>query len=339
MLATHRNARRLGVAAFVVLLLGLVAVASTPELGGARVLHVFEGIGRADPRWLWLAGLCFLLSLAGSAGSWWTSVRLCGARLSLLDANGRYGIGSLVNTFVPARAGDAARIALFSRSLDGDARLWATGGAFAAIGAARSLVLAVLVGVGVAVGALPLWPLAVLIVLVLSAVGIAWRSRGRRARSHAAHVLDAFRALGRDPLAGLRIAAWITLATLGRIGAAAAVAAALGVRSPLAAAIVIVPALDVAGILPVTPGNLGVASGAVAMALQAHGIGLSQALTTGIAFHAVETIVSLLYGTTGAVLVAGESFGRARRVLALTAGAAACLALVLGLGTAFTDLV
>ena len=58
-----------------------------------------------------------------------------------------------------------------------------------------------------------------------------------------------------------------------RLAAAAAIAAAFGVDRPLAAALLIIPALDLAGILPLTPGNVGVASAAVAFALKAHGVG------------------------------------------------------------------
>ena len=65
----------------------------------------------------------------------------------------RYGVGSLVNTFVPFRAGDAVRIGLFSRALPTEKRLWTTGGAFAALGAARAVVLGALVVVGYASGA------------------------------------------------------------------------------------------------------------------------------------------------------------------------------------------
>jgi uncharacterized membrane protein YbhN (UPF0104 family) len=307
--------------------LALVALAATPQLLGSRVVDAVEGLRAADPRWLWLAALGFLASLVGSAGGWRAAVGLCGGRIGMLDANARYGVGSLVNTFVPARAGDAVRIALFARTLDHPDRLWTMGGAFAAIGAARAVALAVLVICGAAVGAVPLWPLVILLALVGAAVAVAWRARNCRARTHAAHVLDAFRALGREPLGGVVIVGWILFATLGRLASAAAIAAALGVPHPLTAAIVIVPALDLAGQLPLTPGNIGVTSGAVAMALQAHGIGWSAALSAGIAFHAVETVVGVGYGAAGLLVLGGGSLTGTRRALALGAAATACLAL------------
>ena len=312
----HEGTVRVGrraIAVATVLTLVVVAVAVTPQLLGSRVGQALDSVGQADPGWLWLGGLGFLASLVGSAGAWWSALRLCGSRLSLADTNARYGVGSLVNTFVPARVGDAVRIALFSRAFDHRDRLWTTGGAFAAVGAARAIVLAVLVVCGAAVGALPLWPLLVLGVMVGAAVSVAWLSRGRRARTHVAHALDAFRALGRNPRSGCSIVAWIALAAIGRLGSAAAISAALGLPAPLTAAIIIVPALELAGLMPLTPGNFGVTSGAIAMALQAHGIGMTEALSIGIAYHAVETGVSLLFGVSGLLYVAGGSLKGTRR--------------------------
>ncbi|HEY7206950.1 MAG TPA: lysylphosphatidylglycerol synthase domain-containing protein [Gaiellaceae bacterium] len=315
-------------------------VAATPQLLGARINAALDLLGEASPEWLWLAVLGFVCSLVGAAGAWCSAVRLCGGRLGLLDANGRYGVGSLVNTFVPARAGDAVRIALFSRTVDHPDRLWATGGAVAAVGAARAVGLGVLVVCGAALGATPLWPLLVVGALTGLVAAVAWKARTSVARSHAAHVLDAFRALGREPLAGARILGWVGLATAGRVGAAAAVAAALGVPRPLAAALIIVPALDLAGMMPLTPGNLGIASGAVAMALQAHGVGLTEAISAGIAFHALETAISVLYGTVGALVVAGDSITGTRRWVLAGVAACAALATVAALGTTvFADLV
>src|SRR3954468_18284774 len=174
--------------------LALVAVAATPQLLGSRVGAAFNGIDEANPSLLWLAGLGFLVSLVGNASAWRSTLALCGARLTRTDANARYGIGSLVNSVSPARAGDAVRIALFARTLPQRNRILAAGGAFAALGAARALVLAVLVLAGAVAGALPLWPLLLLGALVGAAVAAAWFTRGRRAETRFAHVFDAFRA-------------------------------------------------------------------------------------------------------------------------------------------------
>ena len=316
----NRLGRR-GLAAAGGMLVALAVLVSTPQLLGSRVDAAIGSLDHASMTWLWLAGAGFLAAVLGSAGSWLTAIRMCGGSLTAGDACARYGAGSLVNTLVPARAGDAVRIGLFSRALPNRERLWTTGGAFAALGAARAVVLAALVVAGSLAGAMPLWPLLVLLGLVAVAVALAWRERRRAAGGRLSHLLDAFRALGREPRYALRLVAWIALSTAGRLAAATAVGAALGIRQPLEAAVVIVPALDVAGMLPLTPGNFGVTSGAVAMALQAHGVSFTHGLAAGIAFHAVETTVGILFGLASVIWLAPYPSPAMRR-LAL-AGAAA----------------
>lgn len=313
-----------GIAAAAILLVALAAAVATPQLLGSTVAHAFHALGRADPRWLWLAGGGFAVTLVGAAGSWRCVIRLCGGRTSLTDACARFGAGSLANTFVPARAGDAVRIALFSRLLPGERKLLTTGGAFAALGAARAIVVGALVVAGGLVGAIPLWPLLAAAGLVAAAALVAVR-----ARRSTLHLLEAFRALGEHPAAAFRLIGWLVLSTLGRLAAATAIGAALGIHQPLAAALVILPALDVAGLLPLTPGNVGITSGAVALAFQEHGVSFTQGLAAGIAFHAVETAVGVMFGIASLVWLAPYPSAAARR-LALAAGAASWLLAVAG---------
>lgn len=310
----------------------LVVVVTLPGLLGSDVTGALHQLDEARPIWLWLAAFSFVGSLAGSAFAWRSALAAVGGRIGFLDAGARYGVGSLVNSVAPARLGDAVRFALFSRTLPGEDKVMRTGGVFAAIGAARALVLAVLLVVGFSLGALPLWPVAALAGLGGIAVALAFATRRRTPHSHVGHLLDAFRAFGREPLRGARIVAWIAFATVCRLGAAAAIAAALGVRTPVLAALLIVPALDLAGTLPLTPGNIGITSGAVAMALQAHGVGLTQALGAGIAFHAVETAAGLVFGLTGALLLAQFRTPAARRIAIASAGGVAAAALAAGIG-------
>jgi uncharacterized membrane protein YbhN (UPF0104 family) len=315
------------------LTVALVLVVTLPGLLGSDVTAALHQLEAAQPIWLWLAALGFVGSLTGSALAWRSALAAVGGRSGPLDAGARYGVGSLVNSVAPARLGDVIRVGLFSRTLPGDDRVLRTGGAFAAIGAARALVLAAMLIVGFSLGALPLWPVAALVGFGALAVVLAYVTRRRTPHSHVAHLLDAFRAFGREPLRGARILGWIALATLSRLAAAGAIAAALGVHSPVLAALLIVPVLDLAGTMPLTPGNIGVTSGAVAMALQAHGVGLTQALGAGIAFHAVETAAGLVFGLTGALLLAQFPTPAARRVAIASAGGAAAVALAAGIGT------
>jgi uncharacterized membrane protein YbhN (UPF0104 family) len=178
-----------------------------------------------------------------------------------VDACARYGVGSLVNSLAPAHAGDAVRLALFAKASP-DSRLLTAGKALAGVGIARLLCTGVLL-------LATLKPVALLLLFVV-------------------------------PLLG-RVPAWVTAATVARVGAAAAVAAAVGIPSPLLIALLVVPAIDLAGLIPITPGNIGLKSGAIALALQAQGVDVTTALSTGIAFHAVETLVGISFGSASSL--------------------------------------
>ena len=308
------------------LAVAVLAVAFVPQLLGSEVHNALNGLSGARPIWLWAAGACFVASLAGSAAAYRAAFGLVGARLEPLDAAARYGVGSLVNSFAPVRLGDAARLALFSRKLDSSERLWRTGGVFAAIGAARAAVFALLVVSSAAAGALPLWPVGLGAAAVALAVVVAAATRNRPSGSRVAHLLDAFRALGRQPGRGARIAGWLAFSATARLGAAAAITASLGIHGALGAAVMVVPALAIAGMLPLTPGNIGVTSGAVALTLNAHGVPITIALTTGIAFHAVETCAGVSSGLASALYLVEVS--PARRWAVVVAGATAAAALV-----------
>ena len=140
----------------------------------------------------------------------------------------------------------------------------------------------------------------------VAAAAVAWRARDSRPGTRFGHALDVFRVLGRCPRAAAQIAGWVGLSMALRVAAATAIAAAFGIDQPLAAALLIIPALDLAGLLPFTPGNVGVASAAVAFALTAHGVGSHVAVSAGIAFGAVETLTTLALGSGSILYFAGR---------------------------------
>jgi uncharacterized membrane protein YbhN (UPF0104 family) len=312
---------RRGLAAAGLFLAAVVVLATRPGVLGHDVRDAVTGIEDARPIWLWTAAFCFLGSLVATASAWRGALSLCGGRLSRSDACARYGIGSLINGLSPVRVGEAARVALFAQALDGQDRAWRMGGVFCVVTAVRSLVFAVVVVCAAAVGALPLWPVLVLGALACAALAVAFATRNRTPHTHVAHLLDAFRGIGRSPIDAVRMAGWFAASTGARFGGAAAIAAALGVHAPFTAALIIVPTLDLAGLIPLS-GNLGITSGAVVVALEAHGVHTAQALSTGLAFHATETGAGMAFGAAGALLLGGR-----RRVTVLAAaGATACLA-------------
>ena len=328
---SHLELRKRHLALFLGSIAALVVLAATPQLLGDRVEAGIDGLGNASASWLWLAAAAFGGSLFASACGWGSALRRCGGTTTGSDATARYCTGSLVNALAPARIGSAVRFALFARTLPNEGRLWTVGGVATSIGAVRALWLAVVLALGSASGALPRWPIGVLLLVVLAAAAVAWFVRDTQPGSKFAHTLDVFRVLGRCPEAAARIVGWIGLAMALRIGAAAGIAAAFGIDNPLTAALLVVPALDLAGMLPLTPGNVGLASAAVAFALKASGAASDVALSAGIAFGAVETLTTLALGCGSLLYFAGGRTDAQRWRTALVS-VAGCLALGVAFG-------
>ena len=302
--------------------LAAVALAS-PGLLGDRLREALAGVRDADARWLWVAALALVTMHACAGLAWSVALRVCGSRHGHADAVARYAVGSGVGAIAPAHLGSAARVGLLSRVVDGRASVWRIGSAAAAVGAVRGGLLAMLVAVAAAEGALPVWPLLLLGGAFALAVGATLASRRLALGSRIARLLEAFRELGRAPR-GLGAVTALTASTLlAKVAAAAAAASALGVDDPVRAALLIVPAVELASILPLTPGNAGIASAAVAFALHAHGTPSELAVTVGVAFGAVEILTGIGVGVLGGLALAAPRLHPRVRPVVLTASAAA----------------
>lgn len=286
------------------LLLAAAVFAAAPVLRTGKLGDAVDHLATASPWWLWLGATSLAASLVCMGSAWCAGLRSCGGSTDVWDSTARYATGSLVNAVAPAGFGGAVRTALFARVLPGEDRIWRTGGIAAAMAAARALVLTPLVVAAAVIAGLTLKPALILVGAVLLAVGVAFAVRSRTPKHHAAHVFDVFRALGNAPREAGRLAAWVAFTFLGRLAAAACVAAAVGVHSPFRAALVAVPAIALANVLPLTPGNVGVASGAVALALAATGMDGGTAIAVGIAIHALETLVGIAAGAASALYLA-----------------------------------
>jgi uncharacterized membrane protein YbhN (UPF0104 family) len=316
----------------------VIAVAATPQLLGPRVTRAFEGLTDAKPAWLWLSALFVVATLVAWSLTWHSAVRAVGGELSREDAVARYAIGSAVNTFLPARIGDAVRIALFSRALENRERIWTTAGVYTTIGAARALCCGVLIVIAYLSGVLPLWSVIASALFVLLAVVAALVARRRGGDSRLAHFFDAYRELGRHPRRAAPVLFWTAVATVARTAAVASTVSSLGIDRSLAAALVIVPALDAASLLPIGPGGLGLSSGAVALALKGIGVGVTTALTVGIAYHAIEAAAGIVFGLSGGLVLAAERRPYARDAAVALVGVAVAIAIAGAFGDVLLDL-
>ena len=121
------------------------------------------------------------------------------------------------------------------------------------------------------------------------------------------------------------------MAAAARVLAATAITSSLGIPWSLGTGLIITVALDLATTIPLTPGNLGIATGAVAFALQARGVPLTTAIASGLAFHAVEMIAGLAFWGAGVLTLTGFPSPAARRWgLRVRAGAAGGMIVVAG---------
>jgi uncharacterized membrane protein YbhN (UPF0104 family) len=298
---THLRRRHVAMAGLSLALLAVLCL--SPSLFGNRVSEAVKGLGAADPALLWIAGLSFAGTSICGALAWRSALRASGSPLPVVDASARYAVGCGVNAIAPAHVGSALRVALFGRVTNGGC--WTVSGAAAAVGVTRVVWLGVLIAVGSAGGVLPRWPLLVIGGILGGAAFAAVVSRRLSLPVRIEQLLVAFRSLLESPRDLAIVTGWALAGAAAKVAAATAVAAALGIDNPLRAALVIVPAVELAAILPVTPGNVGIASAAVALALGSLGVESKTALSAGIAFGAVELLTGMVVGAAGALALAG----------------------------------
>ena len=288
-------------------------------------------LGSAAPAWVLAAAVCFALALLCSAAAWSVGLRACGGDAPFHQVAARYAVGSLVNALAPAQLGGAARIGLLSRTLPGGDRVLRTGGVALVLALARAAALALLVVTAAAAGRIPVWPAPVLALVAVAAFLAARRTGpylGRRLRS-GLELFGSARPCG-------RASAWIAGSLAVRVAAAWAVATAFGVSQPVSVAIVLLWAVAVAGIVPLTPGNLGVGAGAATVALHGIGVGVGTALAIGVAFQAAETLAGVTLGVAGAAVMSAPGT-RARRLAAAAALAGVLVAATLGIAAVDLD--
>ena len=305
-----------------------VAIGMT-RLGRGTLSSAFADLARAQPGWIVAAASFFALGLLASAAGWRVGLRACGGGAGFTQISARYAIGSLVNSLAPAHLGGAVRLGLLSRTLPGDDRLWRAGGIAASVAAARTLVLAALIVPAAVVGRIPLWPAPLLALAVVVVLSLGTRFSARTA-GRIGSLLQIFRSIGRSPREGAALFGWIGCSCVARVAAAVAIAIALGVAHPILVAVVLLAAMALAGVLPLTPGNFGAGAGAATLALHGTGVGLGAALALGFAFQAVETFVGISLGLGGAAVLAAPGTRTRRWSMAAVATAALLVATAVG---------
>lgn len=300
-----------------VLLAGLLAFALS-RLGLHKIGHALV---TAKPGWVALAFVLMGSSLVLRSISWHAVLRaaLPDTHIPWIPVTRATMIGVMGSAVVPGRVGEAARVVVLTRRLDGSTRRQIPIVAGTVFSQTLINLLALAILTGVTFSSVPLLSghpagiataIAVpLLVCVLVIAGPRLLERGRHARSQrvarVAGTLAGLLALARRGL---------VVFTQPRFGAAAVIAQllawalqwlacymvvlALGLQSQagLAAAAAVLLAVNVSAILPATPSNVGVFQAACLVVLAAYGVGGGPGLAYGIILQAVEVLTALALG-------------------------------------------
>jgi hypothetical protein len=226
---------------------GLVAAGPAARDSLSSAWHELAG-GRRFP--LVLAAACEPLVPGLTAAAWRSVLAAHGAPPDVRQAWWCYGAGSLANTLLPGRMGDALRIELFSRRLPHSRRPWLACGVATSIGLVRAS---------------------------SSASCSARRPRCLPCRRVAALA----RSVG-------RLFACISASATARLVVIASVLDALAVPHPLSAAVIASGGLALGNDIPLAPGGAGLAAATMAVALGQTGLHASTAVAAAVAFHAFE---------------------------------------------------
>jgi phosphatidyl-myo-inositol alpha-mannosyltransferase len=302
------------VAAFVAVLgISALAVARTDLRG------VADALGSVDPAWTTLTIALMATSMLFRSEAWCAVVRsaLPHRAIGRADVARATMIGVFVSAVVPGRVGEPARAIVLSRRLG---RLSSclpivVGTLFsqmllnvlgllavAAIAIVGSSALAAQVDALALVAAVP----AVLLLVVLTGPWILERISTRSALLRkVASVLavrlselrGGLRVFRRVPATSHALSAQLAAWALQLLSVYALLAAFdLTDRAGIGAAAAVLTAVNVTGIVPVTPSNIGIFQATCVVALAGWGIGTDAALAYGIALQGIEMLVAVALG-------------------------------------------
>jgi uncharacterized membrane protein YbhN (UPF0104 family) len=274
----------------------------------------------ADPRLALLALTLHLANIAFRSLAWTNVLRAAypDRRVPLLGIAGAYAAGMALNSFVPARGGDVAKIALVRTRIRGSS-VPAIGSSMGVLSAFDALVGATVILLLAAFGRIPSppglpglpgvvgWvaghPALVVFAAVLLAGGglVAGRRWAPRMRSLWQSFRQGFAILGSPrryatEVVPVQLAAWTC-----RIGAAYFLLAALNVPASLSAAAIVVMVGGLSTLVP-TPGGVGTQQ--VMLAYLLHTTASTATIVSfSIGMQAAVTTLNVLIGLTAAMLM------------------------------------
>ncbi len=322
-----RSAWTQAVAVFMLAALALVLVWwRGPDWGS-----VFEAFRFVVWSWILLALLLNVVSTLFRALSWRLTI---GQALPpehqprIIHVLSAFGVGLLANTALPGRLGELARVATLRRHLP-DAPRGTSAALVGTVIAHRlfDLVPATILVVWVlATAEVPHWAVVAILVAVgvgLALFAVAWLGARRHHRPMVHESMGTVRRLlvmARQGLSVLKapvpLAGAILLQCLGWLMQLLAVWAAMqafGIDAPLPAAGLVLVLMNIATIVPLWPGNVGLVQAAVAVPLRNYGVPYATGFAYGLALQALEMACGVGLGLI-AVAREGISFAMLRRM-------------------------
>jgi len=305
-LTSVRNVWTSGWAQAGIAVLAFVVAATLLWWRGPDWGSVLDAFGLVIWSWIILAFALNVVSTLFRALSWRLTV---GQALppehqpSLDHVLSAFGVGLLANAIVPGRLGELARVATLRRHLP-DAPPGTSATLVGTVFAHRlfDLVPAAILVVWVLLTAeVPHW--AVVSIIIAAAVGfalftVAWLGAKRHDRPVVSEGMGSIRELvsmGRQGLSVLKapvpLAGAIFLQCLGWLMQLLAVYVAMqafGIDAPLPAAGLVLVLMNIATIVPLWPGNIGLVQAAVALPLRNYGVAYPVGFAYGIVLQAIE---------------------------------------------------
>ena len=304
---------------------GIIALLVFHGPNWAKVGHDLAGMS-----WGWAAvavALNFISALA-RAMSWDNVIKeaVPAPHPRLIDVFSAFFVGIFANGVLPGRVGEVARIGALMRRMPNRERrgLWQ-----ALIGSVLAhrilevfpsigLITWVLVSAKIPAAArTALWAvLGAGIAFVVVGVALARRHEQGGAEEKGRFGVLLARAregLGilRRPVPSLISAGWQTVGWALQLGAVWAALVAFDIHRPVIAAAAVLAVMNVALILPLWPGNIGLQQAAIVVPLAAYGVAHSRAIAYGIALQAIESSVGYTFGIA-CLFREGLSFQRLR---------------------------
>jgi uncharacterized membrane protein YbhN (UPF0104 family) len=265
-----------------------------------------DHVAALDARWMLVALVFHLGNLTFRTFAWRGILRAAypGANVRLLDVGPAYAAGVAANAYLPARGGEAVKIALV--------RLRIPGSTLAGVGASSGVVLVFDAAVGASLLALA-WglglvpalphpsPLAVGAgaALVLAAAAVVAAVPRLRSNLRQGLAILATPRLYLRRVVPYQAGAWVC-----RLGVAFAMLAAFGVEATIPIAGLVVVAGGMSTLVPATPGGAGTQQLFTVVAL-AHVASAASALSFSIGLQVGVTLVNTLVGLLALTLVFG----------------------------------